>query len=76
MPVNLENVRAGDKVLMRDGSKVTINEYEGELRVILQPLECWQNDGVWSPFNRNCKFDIVGVIYGKRKIPEAKDNAS
>ena len=63
MSVNLSNVKAGDKVILRDGSKVTLNEHAGELRVILQPLKSWEQDGTWSRFNPDCYLDIVGVIY-------------
>lgn len=69
MSINLSTVRAGDKVILRDGSKIMVDDRGGKMppMVLTHYLTVWKNDGTWSEFNPDCKFDIVGIIYsGKR----------
>ena len=69
MSVKLETVRSGDKVLLRDGSKIVVDDRGGKLppMVMLTDLSKWQNTGEWAPLTYpNCPFDIVGVIYQAR----------
>ena len=72
MRVDLSNVRTGDRVLLRDGSKIVVDDRGGHLplMIFMTDLSKWRNDGMWAPeTNPNCGFDIVGVIYsGPRRL--------
>jgi hypothetical protein len=74
MSVDLSKVRAGDKVLLRDGSKIMVDDRGGSMKplVLTHYLTVWSNNGKWSAQHENCPFDIVGVIYGKRTGIEGK----
>jgi hypothetical protein len=66
MSVDLTKVRAGDKVLLRDGSKIVVDDRGGKspLMVLTTYLSVWKNDGRWAPDTYpNCPFDVVGIIY-------------
>ena len=69
MSVDLSRVRAGDKVLLRDGSKIVVDDRGGKMppMVLTHYLTAWANDGKWSPLNPNCGFDIVGVIFSRSR---------
>ncbi len=73
MPVDVSKIRVGDKVILRDGSKIIVDDRGGKLKpmVFMTYLTSWANDGTWSEYNPNCGFDIVGVIHcANRNQPE------
>ena len=80
MRVDLSKVKAGDKVLLRDGSKIIVDDRGGQLplMVFMTNLTVWKNDGTWAETNPNCGFDIVGVIYdsAKRALSRSKGDQS
>ena len=65
MSVDLSRVRVGDKVLLRDGSKIIVDDRGGRMApmVFMTDLSRWKPDGTWSEWNPNCGFDIVGIIH-------------
>lgn len=69
MSVDLSKVKAGDKVFLRDGSKIIVDDRGGRLplMVFMTNLTVWKNDGTWADTNPNCGFDIVGVIYSTNR---------
>lgn len=64
MPVDLSKAKSGDKVLLRDGSKIILDDRGGKTKpmVFMTDLSKWQNDGTWSPLYENCPFDIIAII--------------
>lgn len=79
MSVDLSKVRAGDKVLLRDGSKIVVDDRGGKMApmVLTHYLSVWSNDGRWTQHYPDCPFDIVGVICGSlRPANEATDGES
>lgn len=75
--VDLSKVRAGDKVILRDGSKIVVDDRGGQMEplVMTHYLSAWTNDGRWSELNPNCGFDIVAVIYAaSRERPTTTDS--
>jgi hypothetical protein len=71
MSVDLSRVRAGDKVILRDGSKILVDDRRGTMQpmVMTHYLTTWTNDGRWSVLNPCCGFDIVGIIYNRKDTP-------
>ena len=78
MTIDLSRVRSGDKVLLRDGSKIVVDDRGGKMQpmVMTHYLTVWGNDGTWSKFNPNCGFDIVGVIHGPRRPAKESTDAT
>lgn len=64
MKIDLSKIKSGDKVLLRDGSKIIVDDRGGKLplMVFMTDLSRWKPGGAWSEFNPNCDFDIVGII--------------
>jgi hypothetical protein len=78
MTVDLRRVRAGDKILLRDGSKLVVDDRGGLMSpmVLTYYLTSWKNDGRWADSNPNCGFDIVGIIFsGKRPMVRSTESA-
>lgn len=71
MDIDLSRVRSGDKVILRDGSKIVVDDRGGKMppMILTHNITVWTNKGEWSSTGYpNCPFDIVGVIYsGKRE---------
>ncbi len=74
MSVDLSRVRAGDKVLLRDGSKIVVDDRGGTMSpmVLTHFLSVWTNDGRWSDSYPDCPFDIVGVIHHGGRTTRSK----
>lgn len=67
---DLSRVRAGDKVLLRDGSKIVVDDRGGTSppMVFTTYLSVWKKNGSWAPDSYpNNPFDIVGIIYAPRE---------
>lgn len=58
-------VKAGDKVLLRDGSKIVVDDRGGKqpLMILTSYLTIWDEQGRWAVDTYpNCPFDIIAVI--------------
>lgn len=78
MGVDLSRVLAGDKVLLRDGSKIVVDDRGGNVApmVLTHYLSVWTNDGRWTENFPDCPFDIVGVIHGPRRSANGATDGS
>lgn len=66
MAVDTSKIRSGDKVLLRNGSKILVDDRGGKMEpmVFMTNLSVWKKDGSWAPATYpNNPFDIVGIIH-------------
>lgn len=67
MAVDLSTLKAGDKVMLRDGSKIVVWWRNNKLGVLTHYIDVWDNDGAWArKTNYPCDFDIICILKGIR----------